>query len=70
MKYIYKLTYEKLELGAGESDFEKYFLSFMKMKKFLKERGICISKGTRKVTGNNSVYIIEKIEVQEWRLVR
>lgn len=64
MKYIYKLTYEKLELGAGESDFEKYFLSFMKMKKFLKTRGICISRGTRNITGNESIYIIEKIEVE------
>ena len=64
-KYIYKLTYERLELGSGESDFEKYFLSFMKMKKFLKERGIFISKGTIKVTGNNNIYIIDKIEVQE-----
>lgn len=64
MKYIYKLTYEKLELGAGESDFEKYFLSFMKMKKFLKTRGIRISRGTRNITGNESIYIIEKIEVE------
>lgn len=44
MKYIYKLTYENYEIGAGESDFEKYFLSFLKMEKFLKERGIRISK--------------------------
>lgn len=64
MKYIYKLTYEKLELGVGESDFEKYFLSFMKMKKFLKERGIWISRKTRSITGNESIYIIEKIEVE------
>lgn len=64
MKYIYKLTYEKLELGVGESDFEKYFLSFMKMKKFLKTRGIWISRGTRSITGNESIYIIEKIEVE------
>lgn len=64
MKYIYKLTYEKLELGVGESDFEKYFLSFMKMKKFLKERGIWISRKTRSITKNESIYIIEKIEVE------
>lgn len=64
MKYIYKLTYEKLELGVGESDFEKYFLSFMKMKKFLKERGIWISRETRSITKNESIYIIEKIEVE------
>lgn len=64
MKFIYKLTYEKLELGAGECDYEKYFLSFMKMKKFLKTRGIWISKGTRSITGNGSIYIIDKIEVE------
>lgn len=64
-KYIYKLTYKNYETGAGESDFEKYFLSFMKMKKFLKERGIFISKGTIKVTGMNGVYSIEKIEVMD-----
>lgn len=64
-KYIYKLTYENYEIRAGEPDFEKYFLSFMKMKKFLKERGIFISKGTIKVTGMNGVYSIKKIEVQE-----
>lgn len=64
-KYIYKLTYENYEIGAGEPNFEKYFLSFLKMKKFLKERGLWISKGTIKITGYNSVYIIEKIKVEE-----
>lgn len=64
-KYIYKLTYENYEVGAGEPDFEKYFLSFLKMKKFLKERGLWISKGTIKITGSFGFYIIEKIEVQE-----
>ncbi len=48
MKYIYKLTYKNYEIGTGESDFEKYFLSFLKMKKFLKEKGLWISKGTIK----------------------
>jgi hypothetical protein len=64
-KYIYKLTYKNYETGAGEPDFEKYFLSFLKMKKFLKERGFLISKGTIKITGSYGFYIIEKIEVQE-----
>lgn len=38
-KYIYKLIYENYETGSGEPDFEKYFLSFLKMKKFKIERG-------------------------------
>lgn len=49
MKYIYKLTYNNYEIGVGEPDFEKYFLGFLKMKKFLKERGFWISKGTIKI---------------------
>lgn len=61
MKHIYKLTYKSLETGVID---EKYFLSFMKMKKFLKESGISISKGTIKVKGYLSIYIIEEIEVQ------
>lgn len=65
MKYIYKLTYENYEIGAGEPDFEKYFLSFLKMEKFLKERGIRISKKTIKISKTFGFYIIEKIEVQE-----
>ena len=63
-KYIYKLNYENYETGVGESDFEKYFLSFMRMKKFLEERGFWISKGTIKITGTFGFYIIERIEVE------
>jgi hypothetical protein len=38
MKYIYKLTYEKLELGVGESDFEKVFFKFYEDEKILKRK--------------------------------
>lgn len=52
-KYIYKLTYKNFEIIAGElageknfeKYFEKYFSSFIKLKKFLKEKGISTTKG-------------------------
>lgn len=63
-KYIYKLTYENYEIGAGEKNFEKYFSSFIKLKKFLKEKGISTTKGIRSISGRYGIYTIEKIEVQ------
>lgn len=63
-KYIYKLTYKNFEIIAGEKNFEKYFSSFIKLKKFLKEKDISITKGIRSISGRYGIYTIEKIEVQ------
>lgn len=67
-KYIYKLKYKNFGIPAGElsgrKNFKKYFISFFKLKKFLKEKNILISKGTRSITDRYGIYIIEKIEVE------
>lgn len=63
-KYIYKLTYKNFEIIAGELAGEKYFSGFIKLKKFLKEKGISITKGIRSISGRYGIYTIEKIEVQ------
>ncbi len=67
-KYIYKLKYKNFEIPAGElsgrKNFEKYFLSFFKLKKFLKEKSILISKGTISITDRYGIYTIEKGDVK------
>ena len=67
-KYIYKLTYKNFEIIAGElageKNFEKYFSSFIKLKKFLKEKGISTTKEISSISGRYGIYTIEKIEVQ------
>ena len=67
-KYIYKLTYKNFEIMAGElageKNFEKYFSSFNKLKKFSKEKGVSITKGTISISGRYGVYTIEEIEVK------
>jgi len=66
-KYIYKLTYKNFEIMAGElageKNFEKYFSSFNKLKKFLKEKDISITKGIISISGRVGIYIIEEIEI-------